>query len=266
MPSPLKYRSFSAWKKVSVGQAPNGVGAASAGRRAHRLEHVFVGDDERALRARFAELAGEISGDQLRARLGNLQVAAGVIGVRMRVHDEANRLVAGDLLDRREQPVGVLLAHRVDDEDPLRPDLEQRVAGSDWRAGRPVRAPAESRSAPVPVAHERPAARCSTTAAATPIAVSAIGVTNSSQVLTAGVCQFSTPVYRRSLGASIDFWRQAFFGPFAPFRAAGRELDWRDEPPFRVLSPFAVTTDTCAEPTSGFSRGPAIRVLRSTLQ
>ena len=101
-----------------------------ARRRAHRLEHVFVSDDEGALRARFAELAREISGDQLGAGAGNLQVAAGVIGVRMRVHDEANRPVAGHLLDRREEPVGVFLAHRVDDENALRPDLEQGVAGS----------------------------------------------------------------------------------------------------------------------------------------
>ncbi len=103
-------------------------GRRGACRRAHRLEHVLVSDDERAPRAFLAELLREVSRDQLRAGLGDLQVAARVIRVGVRVDDQPNRLVAGDLPDGVEHVVGVLVALRVDDEDALGADLDQRVA------------------------------------------------------------------------------------------------------------------------------------------
>ena len=85
-------------------------------------------DDERAARAFLTELLREVSGDQLRAGLRNLQVAARVIRVRMRVDDEANRLVAGHLSNCLEHVVRILLALRVHDEHALLTDLDHRIA------------------------------------------------------------------------------------------------------------------------------------------
>ena len=58
---------------------------------------------------------------------GHLRVAAGVIGVRVRVDDPADRLVARDLLDLGEQLVGKRLGHRVDDQHALVADLDRGV-------------------------------------------------------------------------------------------------------------------------------------------
>ena len=83
----------------------------------------------------------EVSGDQLRAGLRDLQVPARVVRMRVRVDDVADRLVAGDFPDGVEHVGGVLVALRVDDEDALGADLDQGVARRARRADTPARGP-----------------------------------------------------------------------------------------------------------------------------
>ena len=125
MPSPLKYIVFSLWKNVSVGHAPNGACRLAAGRRAHRSQHVLVGDDERlrhdAFDGALADLSGEVAGDQLRARGGDAEVAAGELRMRVRVDDVADRTVAGERAYCGEELIGHPVGHRVHDEHTLCP-------------------------------------------------------------------------------------------------------------------------------------------------
>ncbi len=81
-------------------------------------------DDERVV-AR--HLAAEVAADQLRPRLRQLRVAADVIEMCVRVDDVANRLAGRELSDFCQQRVGVLLAHRVDDDETLFADLHDSV-------------------------------------------------------------------------------------------------------------------------------------------
>ena len=61
------------------------------------------------------------------SRVGDLDVAAGVILVPVRVQDVADRLVPGDLADRGEELVRQRLQQRVDDEHAVVTDREGGV-------------------------------------------------------------------------------------------------------------------------------------------
>jgi hypothetical protein len=95
---------------------------------AQRVQDVLVRHDECAAGASRAKLAEEVSGNQLRARRGNLRVAPGVIGMGVRVDDVANRLAVRERRDRLQQRISKRVGHGVDDEDALWSDLDRRVA------------------------------------------------------------------------------------------------------------------------------------------
>ena len=111
-----------------VGQAPNGTARRTRGRLAHRGQRVLVGHDEGAPGSGRAQLAQEVPADNLRAGLGDAQVAAGARGVRVRVHDVADGPIPGNVPDGRQQRRRVLVAHRVNDQHALRSHLHHRVA------------------------------------------------------------------------------------------------------------------------------------------
>ena len=90
-------------KNVSVGMACTGSGRLHLG---HPCLDVLVRQDLGEVRGRLTRLTGEVAGDDRLARLGDLGVAAGVIGVHVRVDDPADRLVAGELADLGDQLVG----------------------------------------------------------------------------------------------------------------------------------------------------------------
>ena len=76
-PSPLKYMSFWSWKKVLVGQAPNGSAGAPAALWLIAVS-VFSCATMNARPAPAApQLAQKVAADDLRAGLGDAQVAAG---------------------------------------------------------------------------------------------------------------------------------------------------------------------------------------------
>ena len=101
------------------------------GQRRLRLDQagldVLVRQDLGEVGGRLTRLTGKVPGDDRLARLGHLGVAAGVIGVHVRVDDPAYRLVAGELADLRDQLVRERGGHRVHDEDALLADLDRGI-------------------------------------------------------------------------------------------------------------------------------------------
>ena len=147
MPSPLKYMSFSAWKNVSVGHAPNGVGARVPVGALIALRTFSCATMNALFAPASTELAGEVAGDQLRPapaaifRLPPVWSACAWVLTMKRIG-----LSPATLLDRRQELIGVFLAHRVDDENSLRVRREAARCRRRSRGGRPARAPAEFRS------------------------------------------------------------------------------------------------------------------------
>ena len=89
--------------------------------------HVLVGEDLRVVGGGLPGLAGEVAGDDRLARFGHLDIAAGVLGVRVRVDDPADRLVARQLADLLDHLVGEPVGHRIDDEHAVVADLHRGV-------------------------------------------------------------------------------------------------------------------------------------------
>ena len=112
-------------KNVSVGQAPNGLDGGLTRRSAHPRHDLFVGEDARG-GERKAGVARCVAAERFADARDRL-IRPRVIGVHMRVDDQADRFV-GDAPNRREQFVSARLEAGVDHQHAFIAGLHDDVA------------------------------------------------------------------------------------------------------------------------------------------